>query len=132
MNLCCLNLRRVPSFILHTTQPYAQPVVRKYSKRADMIALQQPVAQYTTNIQGSPLHKAARKPKIVIVGCSYAGMSATLTLTALKGGLPLPFASYGDYSHLQNAPSAQDFHITMVDERDGFCKSSRGCADKQP
>ncbi|KAE8343167.1 hypothetical protein BDV24DRAFT_149791 [Aspergillus arachidicola] len=82
--------------------------------------------QHTTVVPRSrnhPLYAAVRKPKIVIVGCSYAGMSATLTLTALKGGLPIPFASYGDYSHLQNVPSVQDFDITAVDERDGFFHS---------
>ncbi|KAB8246614.1 hypothetical protein BDV35DRAFT_380535 [Aspergillus flavus] len=82
--------------------------------------------QHTTVVPRSrnhPPYAAVRKPKIVIVGCSYAGMSATLTLTALKGGLPIPFASYGDYSHLQNVPSVQDFDITVVDERDGFFHS---------
>ncbi|KAJ5713575.1 uncharacterized protein N7483_010756 [Penicillium malachiteum] len=34
-------------------------------------------------------------------------MSATLTLTALKDGRPPPFASYSDYSHLQDASSGQ-------------------------
>ncbi|KAM3067061.1 hypothetical protein ACMFMG_011734 [Clarireedia jacksonii] len=123
MNLCCLNLRRVPSFILPTTRPYAELIVRKYRKPTDMISLQQSVPQHTIDTQEPLFHTAVRKPKIVIVGCSYAGMSATLTLTALKGGLPIPFASYGDYSHLQNAPSVQDFHITIVDERDGFFHS---------
>ncbi|RAQ73182.1 disulfide oxidoreductase [Aspergillus flavus] len=82
--------------------------------------------QHTTVVPCSrnhPPYAAVRKPKIVIVGCSYAGMSATLTLTALKGGLPIPFASYGDYSHLQNVPSVQDFDITVVNERDGFFHS---------
>ncbi|KAJ5505372.1 hypothetical protein N7453_004329 [Penicillium expansum] len=64
-----------------------------------------------------------RKPKVVIVGCSYAGISATLTLTALKDDVPIPFASYGSYSHLRDAPSVQDFDITIVDERDGFFHS---------
>lgn len=63
-----------------------------------------------------------RKARVVIVGCSYAGMSATLTLAALKDGLPIPFASYGDYSHLRDAPLTHDFDTTIVDERDGFCK----------
>lgn len=66
-----------------------------------------------------------RKPKVVIVGCSYTGMSVTVTLLALKDGLPIPFAAYGDYSHLRGAPSVQDFNITIVDERDGFCKSHK-------
>ncbi|KAJ5108241.1 hypothetical protein N7456_004916 [Penicillium angulare] len=64
-----------------------------------------------------------RNPKVVIVGCSYAGMSAALTLVALKGDGQIPFASWGDYAHLKMAPSAKDFDITMVDERDGFFHS---------
>ncbi|KAJ1709095.1 disulfide oxidoreductase [Aspergillus flavus] len=126
MKLCRLNLRMIPSFIFHTTHPYTKLIARLYSKPADTIALQQPMPQHTTVVPCSrnhPPYAAVRKPKIVIVGCSYAGMSATLTLTALKGGLPIPFASYGDYSHLQNVPSVQDFDITVVNERDGFFHS---------
>ncbi|KAJ5758782.1 hypothetical protein N7520_005938 [Penicillium odoratum] len=91
-----------------------------------MISVQKSVPQCTTEIppgRGYPLHTNVRKPKIAIVGCSYAGMSATLTLTALKDDLSIPFESWGDYSHLQNAPSVQDFDITIVDERDGFFHS---------
>jgi len=65
-----------------------------------------------------------KTPNVVIIGCSYAGMSAAMTLIALKDGLQIPFASYGDYSHLRNLPSNPDFNITMIDERDGFCMIS--------
>ncbi|OQE01566.1 hypothetical protein PENSOL_c004G07504 [Penicillium solitum] len=88
---------------------------------------QKDVPQQTVKIPRGDLsqrhYSKTRKRRVVIVGCSYAGMSATLTLAALKDGLPIPFASYGNYSHLQEAPLAQDFNITIVDERDGFFHS---------
>lgn len=72
--------------------------------------------------QISPRLCNSSKPyNIVIVGGSYAGLSASLALIALKDGQTIPFAAYGNYSHLRAAPRVQDLRITIIDQRDGFC-----------
>jgi hypothetical protein len=130
-----LLLRKIPSFTFRAKHLHVQPVARVHTQSAEMTFNQRDVLQQTVDIPRGDLSRQhytnIRKPKVVIVGCSYAGMSATLTLAALKDGLPIPFASYGDYSHLRDAPSVQDFDITIVDERDGFCKFYKFQADTQ-
>ncbi|KAJ5893858.1 hypothetical protein N7495_005549 [Penicillium taxi] len=58
--------------------------------------------------------------RVVIVGGSYAGLSAALTLIALKEGREMPFASHGNYAHLKHAPQVRNLNITILDQRDGF------------
>lgn len=120
-------LRKIPSFSHRARHPHLQPISRIHTVLSlKMNFDQKDVPQQTVKIPRGDIsqrhYSKTRKRRVVIVGCSYAGMSATLTLAALKDGLPIPFASYGNYSHLQEAPLAQDFNITIVDERDGFCK----------
>jgi hypothetical protein len=121
-----LLLRKIPSFSFRAKHSHVQPIASMHTQSAEMTFDQKDVPQQTFDIPPDGLshrqYTNIRKPKVVIVGCSYAGMSATLTLAALKDGLPIPFESYGDYSHLRDAPSTHDFDITIIDERDGFCK----------
>ncbi|OJZ80604.1 hypothetical protein ASPFODRAFT_38020 [Aspergillus luchuensis CBS 106.47] len=70
---------------------------------------------------------AGMQGDVVIVGGSYAGIAATLTLLALKDGQPIPLAAYGDYyQHLCMAARIPGLRITVVDERDGFFHSVGG------
>ncbi|KAF4769985.1 hypothetical protein HAV15_011638 [Penicillium sp. str.  len=57
---------------------------------------------------------------VVILGGSYAGIAAALTLLALKDGKPMPLASYGNFAPLKNCPRMHNLRITVLDERDGF------------
>lgn len=59
--------------------------------------------------------------RVLIVGGSYGGLSAALTLLDLCGGRVARF----DYTQDAKPPgSTIPVHITIVDERDGFCKPS--------
>jgi hypothetical protein len=119
-------LRKIRPFSFHDKLSHVQYIARIHTQPANMAFDKEDLPQKTVDIPRGDLstrhYTNIRKPKVIIVGCSYAGMSATLTLAALKDGRPIPFASYGDYSHLRHAPTAQDFHVTIIDERDGFCK----------
>lgn len=65
---------------------------------------------------------SSKEYHVVIVGASYAGLSAALTLLTLKDGQPLPLRDYGDYSHLYGTTQVKNLRITIIDERDGCCK----------
>lgn len=119
MNYQRLFLRKIPSFPFFTKRSLAEFIASIHTSSQDKVSNQKDMSQQGLGSGGH--YKKPKKPKVAIIGCSYAGMSATLTLAALKDGLAIPFASYGGYSHLRDAPSMQDFNITMIDERDGFC-----------
>jgi hypothetical protein len=59
---------------------------------------------------------------VLILGGSYGGMSALLTLLSLKDGQNIPLTSYGDFSHLKDAPRISTLRFTLLDKRDGFCR----------
>lgn len=112
------------SFFLGISSLTRRTVVQSFSTQftSSTYAPGRKMAQPFASLAASPSKTNAQKRfNVVIIGCSYAGMSAAATLTALKDGLPIPFESYGDYSHLRNSPSIRNFNITMIDERDGFC-----------
>ncbi|KAJ5679475.1 hypothetical protein N7462_007719 [Penicillium macrosclerotiorum] len=74
-------------------------------------------------LSGPPGSKSpARTHDVLILGGSYSGMSALLTLLSLKDGQKIPLASYGDFSHLKEAPLIATVKITLLDKRDGFCR----------
>lgn len=68
-----------------------------------------------------PTHIADERAvfRILVIGASYAGLAATLNLLDLCNGQPCRFPT-------PNPPvdviSMVPVHITLVDERDGYCK----------
>lgn len=67
------------------------------------------------------LPSPAAVTKILVVGGSYAGLSATVNLLDLGNHLR-PRMVYPSYKHTIDAPRTP-VEITLVDERDGFCMS---------
>ncbi|KAF3386360.1 Apoptosis-inducing factor [Penicillium rolfsii] len=57
---------------------------------------------------------------VLIIGGSYGGMSALLTLLSLKDGQDMPLSRYGNFSHLRKAPQIATMRVTLLDKRDGF------------
>jgi thioredoxin reductase len=57
--------------------------------------------------------------KILIIGGSYAGLSAAVNLVDIHHGLQ-PRQSREPYVHERHLPN-HDIEITIIDERDGFC-----------
>ncbi|KKA29548.1 hypothetical protein TD95_001664 [Thielaviopsis punctulata] len=57
-------------------------------------------------------------PRVLVVGCSYAGLSAALNLLDLTSGLQ-PRIGHSPYKHHPQATTLP-VEITIVDERDGF------------
>jgi hypothetical protein len=55
--------------------------------------------------------------RVLVVGGSYAGLSATLNLLDLCNGKAPRFTA-----DLEHNPQPVSVKITIVDERDGFCK----------
>lgn len=58
--------------------------------------------------------------RILVVGGSYAGLSATVNLLDLGNHVNARY-NYPNYTHDAEAPRTP-VEITLVDERDGFCK----------
>lgn len=59
--------------------------------------------------------------RVLIAGGSYGGLAAALNLLDLGDGL-VPRMAFEPFTHHPDFPKV-DFQITIVDERDGFCKS---------
>lgn len=60
-------------------------------------------------------------PKVLVIGCSYAGLATTVNLLDLCDGKPPRFS--GTLSE-DTAPTPKlPVDITIVDERDGYCMS---------
>ena len=62
--------------------------------------------------------------RVLVSGGSYAGLSVTLNLLDLCNGLPSRFTGE------KTAPDATQqvpLEVTIVDERDGFCKLCPVC-----
>ena len=57
--------------------------------------------------------------RVLVVGGSYAGLSATVNLLDL-GNHANPRFNYPNYKHDADAPRTP-IEVTIVDERDGFC-----------
>lgn len=135
MNHQRLLPRKIPSFSSCLRSPDFRTFSKINTKSAAMTSKQQDMPHPTIDtLRDDPSRRRfmnIRKPRIIIIGGSYAGMSAALTLAALKDGRSIPFASYGDYCHLRDAPPVQDFNITIIDRRDGFCKYLRIQGDIQ-
>lgn len=64
---------------------------------------------------------AAPQIKVLIVGGCYAGISTAVNLLDLANGFS-PRLAWEPYIHHPDLPSI-DLQITLVDERDGYCKS---------
>lgn len=47
-------------------------------------------------------------------------MAAMITSVALKDGHPLPYASYGNFSRLEDATQLYNMRLSVIDEREGF------------
>jgi hypothetical protein len=58
--------------------------------------------------------------RVLIAGGSYAGLSTALNLLDLGDGMS-PRMAQEPYIHHPDLPKI-DFEITIVDERDGYCK----------
>ena len=68
--------------------------------------------------------------KVLIAGGSYAGLAAALNLLDLGRGLNPRHTKGAPYLHHDDLPRV-DFHITIVDERDGFRQySSHGLSNE--
>lgn len=59
--------------------------------------------------------------RVLVVGGSYAGLSATINLLDL-GNHVNPRFNYPNYKHDADAPRTP-IEVTIVDERDGFCET---------
>lgn len=68
----------------------------------------------------APVVEAPNLTKVLVIGGSYAGLSAALNLADLCKGLQ-PRQSPTRYVHHPNL-LACDVEITIIDERDGFCE----------
>lgn len=77
----------------------------------------------TTAKMGS-LPEASHAVRVLIAGGCYAGLATAVNLLDLAGGLT-PRQSEKEYPHHPDLPRF-DVDITIVDERDGYCKSSFG------
>jgi len=64
---------------------------------------------------------------ILIIGGSYAGLSAAVNLLDLHRGSQ-PRQSREPYIHQRQLPK-HDIKITIIDERDGFCTHDGPCID---
>jgi hypothetical protein len=60
--------------------------------------------------------------RVLVVGGSYAGLSATVNLLDLGNHLT-PRFNYPTYQHDKEAPRTP-IEVTIVDERDGFCMTT--------
>lgn len=98
-------VRRGTSRLQATTYPSQQ--LRAYTTPA-------PNADMTVNGSSDPA-----VTRILVVGGSYAGLSATVNLIDL-GNHVNPRYNYPNYKHDAEAPRTP-VEITLVDERDGFC-----------
>lgn len=75
----------------------------------------------TTVKMGSLLPEASHPVRVLIAGGCYAGLATAANLLDLAGGLT-PRQSGEPYVHHPDVPRF-DVQITIVDERDGYCKS---------
>jgi hypothetical protein len=72
-----------------------------------------------------PVARLVEQPSRVLVsGGSYAGLSVALNLLDLCNGLPSRFT--GEKAAPDTSKQVP-LEITIVDERDGFCKLRRNC-----
>jgi len=64
--------------------------------------------------------------RVVIVGCSYAGLSTAVSLLDLAAGKSPRFsaATTPPYTH-HSIHTHVPIDITMIDERDGYCEYRR-------
>lgn len=69
---------------------------------------------------GSPRSAIQSLHKIVVVGGAYGGVSAIINLLAMADGKELPYG--GNPLTGLDVPLKQRLEITLIDERDGFCK----------
>jgi hypothetical protein len=89
------------------------------SLHSDATALTAPTGHPSTMSraqQDSPTYK------ILIIGGSYAGISAAVNLLDLQRGSQ-PRQSRESYIHQRQLPK-HNIEISIVDERDGFCEYS--------
>lgn len=61
--------------------------------------------------------------RVLIAGGAYAGLTAAINLVDLGQGLQ-PRQAEEPYTHHPDLPTV-DFEVTVIDERDGFGKSTR-------
>lgn len=112
-------------FSTQRIQPLA-PAVRRHTSRLQVTTYspQQQLRAYTTpapNVDMTVNGSAGPAPtRILVVGGSYAGLSATVNLIDLGNHVNARY-NYPNYTHDAEAPRTP-VEITLVDERDGFCK----------
>lgn len=73
----------------------------------------------------SPNGNGVAPYKVLVIGGSYGGLAATLNLLDLCHGRPCRFSGETELSEPREKIPVQ---ITIVDERDGYCKLSSGLA----
>lgn len=84
------------------------------NKMSDLLEPLSPIA----NLSLSSPHR------VLIVGCAYGGISAVVNLLDLAQGKPRD--TVYPTPDMAGKKSKQGVEITVIDERDGYCKCLRG------
>lgn len=79
-----------------------------------------PLFRFASTTTAATMGSLPEPVKVFIVGGCYAGLSAALNLIDLSQGKQ-PRQAYEAYEHHPDLPRF-DVDITIVDERDGYCK----------
>jgi hypothetical protein len=62
---------------------------------------------------------------ILIIGASYAGITAALAILALKDGQKPPLETYISIPNLGKEPQDLNLKVILLDKKDGFCTLTR-------